>query len=286
MKAEDKFGNPIFPSTFSKLVQNGKILLSSGYSESRNKPNLFYKRIPQGCLYADMRGTEEVPIWTDTRPLFYWNFNSSVPMWKRRRLIKNELIELYHAECPCRLSFFAPIKAEEFQNTATWISAEQGEYDWDDGYCHRCGKDFQGEGMFCSKDCAEEWYKQERIREIQEGQLITCSICKQTNKENLGTKFISHHISYDPEETVMVCLSCHMKIHRSDVYPKFKAKDKRISKKEQRRLEGLKRIQLLQEGKLSPNEYCLKCGQDFIRYRSYTFYKGKKIHVHCLPEKK
>ena len=62
MKAIDKFGNVIYPSKFSKLKENGKILLANGYFESKSKPNLFCKRIPQGWFYADMRGTEEVPI--------------------------------------------------------------------------------------------------------------------------------------------------------------------------------------------------------------------------------
>ncbi|RZN14223.1 MAG: hypothetical protein EF812_05975 [Methanosarcinales archaeon] len=62
MLAKDKFGNIIYPSKFQRLKENGKIILSNGYFESKNKPNLFYKKIPQGQFYADMRGTEEVPI--------------------------------------------------------------------------------------------------------------------------------------------------------------------------------------------------------------------------------
>lgn len=71
MIAKDKFGNVIYSSKFSKLKENEKVLLANGYFESTNKLNLFYKKNPQGWFYADMRGTEEVPIWEDTRPLFY-----------------------------------------------------------------------------------------------------------------------------------------------------------------------------------------------------------------------
>src|SRR5690349_17966005 len=101
----DKFGRPIFPSRYVRLQENEMVLLSNGYFESKTSPNLFCRKLPQGCVYADMRGTKEVPIWADTRPLFYWNFDATIPMWKRRRTIKTELRKIFTAGCPCRLSF-------------------------------------------------------------------------------------------------------------------------------------------------------------------------------------
>lgn len=37
MKAEDKFGNVIYPSKFLVLLRNGDVLSSFGYSESQTK---------------------------------------------------------------------------------------------------------------------------------------------------------------------------------------------------------------------------------------------------------
>ncbi len=68
MIPKDKFGNTIYPDKYRLLEQNGKLLQGKGYFESKAKPNLFYKRLQQGWVYANMQGTREVPIWSDTRP--------------------------------------------------------------------------------------------------------------------------------------------------------------------------------------------------------------------------
>lgn len=209
MKAIDKFGNAIYPKKFSKLKENGKFLVANGYFESKNKPNLFCKRIPQGWFYADMRGTEEVPIWKDTRPLFYWKLNSETPKWERRRLIKKELVDLFSIGCPCRLSFYA-YRSEEFEYTNVFIDENAGIFMWDDGYCRFCGKDCQCESSFCSKECEEKY----------ENALKTpCEVCN--NKIDLF-KEVRHHISYSPEKVVFVHASCHTKIHITNEFPHLK----------------------------------------------------------------
>src|SRR2546426_6191787 len=156
MNPVDKFGNPIFPGKYRRLQENGNVLLLNGYVESSSKPNLFWKVVPQGRLYADMRGTEEVPIWSDTSPLFYWNFNSTIPMWERRRVLKKELAKLFTDGCPCRLSFYA-YQCDEFQGVNVFIDEEQGFFDLDDGMCRFCNVDFRGEGTYCSDKCEAEY---------------------------------------------------------------------------------------------------------------------------------
>lgn len=216
MEPKDKFGNVIYPSKFSILLKNGEILSSSGYSESHIKPNLFHKELPQGWLYADMRGTKEIPIWKDTRPLFYWRFTSLTPMWERRRIIKNELVALFKANCPCRLSFHVH-ENEEFRDTSASIDGEHGEYDWDDGYCRVCGKDFRGEGGFCSLECeARNSYRPKP----------TCEAC---GKE-IEFSEIAHHVSYYPERIVYVHKSCHQEIHKTDKYPQLKPSQEDMDK--------------------------------------------------------
>lgn len=150
---KDKFGNEIYPKKFKILQENGNILLVKGYTESFNKPNLFFKQIQEGFFYLDMRGTMEVPIWEDQRPLFYGFFNENIPFWKRRRLLKKELIKMHHEKIPFRLSFEFGHNDPDFWDTLVIIDEENGVFKWDDGYCQFCNKDFQDEGEFCSEKC-------------------------------------------------------------------------------------------------------------------------------------
>lgn len=208
MIPEDKFGYPIFESTFRKLQANARILLASGYEESKTQ-NLFYRKTQEGLFYADMRGTEEVRIWQDTSPLFYWEFFAKVPMWQRRRLIKRELVNLFNKHCVCRLSFFFD-ECKEFEDESCGTFEERGWYDWDEGYCRFCGKDFQNEGSFCSKECEEKY--REELKE-------PCAACGEKMEDS---ESIRHHIKYFPEEVIFVHAKCHAKIHRTDAYPNLK----------------------------------------------------------------
>ncbi|MEZ5359651.1 MAG: hypothetical protein R3F48_12600 [Candidatus Zixiibacteriota bacterium] len=153
----DKFGHKIYNKAYRILEKNGNILLNLGYRESSKNPNLFYLNTRLVRFFADMRGTEEVPIWQETKPLFYWEFLRNTYNWEKRRILKNELQRLYSAHCPCRLTFFL-YNAPEFENTSIEIDVEKGIYNWDDGYCQACGKDFQDEGSFCSNECEDKYF--------------------------------------------------------------------------------------------------------------------------------
>lgn len=215
----DKFGNKIYPSKFMKLKENEKVLLSLGYKESQDKPNLFYKIQSEFRFFADMRGTEEVPIWRDTRPLFYWKFNSNIPNWERMRHLKIELINLFNSGCPNRLSFHA-FNCEEFDETSAGIEldGENGIYIWDDGYCRFCGKDFKNEGSFCSSSCETKY--EDTLK-------TSCEVC---NKKIPFFKEIRHHVSYFPEKIIFVHASCHNKIHKTNLYPHLKPDQAEINK--------------------------------------------------------
>lgn len=201
----DKFGNEIYRKVFERLLIKGQILSINGYTESHDKPNMFYKKLPEGILFADMRGTDMVPIWEDMSPLFYWKFGEDVPMWKRRRIIEHEFGQLSKDGCECRLSEEGDGDTTEEFTTSTTI--EGGTIRWlvgGDGYCIQCGKDMQSDASFCSKECADA---------CEEALKVQCPLC--------GGRFepeqiVKHHTSYDPEITIQICRGCHNTIHKSD----------------------------------------------------------------------
>jgi len=249
----DKFGKPIYSKSFTEVVKNSKILNKKGYSESYKKPNLFYKKIKDGVFFADMRSTDVIPIWEDTRPMFYWNFNEEVPMWKRRRLIKRELVALFQEGCECRLSFYY-YDMEELRETSCYIDSSEGIYEWQDGYCLQCNRDIQSDDVFCSEKCHqgyEDTFKNE------------CKICKRKLdwKEEIG-----HHIDYKEDITIIVCRSCHSKIHLSKdpEYMEYKPVNKRAKQEKKYKLvqcngcTGKTKI-LISEYAEDKEYYCSKC---------------------------
>ncbi len=214
MNQYDKFGRKINSKSFEEMWNFGQLLLNNGYLESKNKPNLFYRKFSEGIFFADMRGTKEVPIWEDTRPLFYWIFNENILNWKARRLIKQELKRLHDQKCFCRLSFDWGMHISEdplFEGVqSTSIEEENGIYDWTDGSCRFCNKDFQKEGVFCSKDCEDKYTDTLKV---------PCIACG--GKIELFEE-VRHHIIYFPEKIVYVHKSCHNHIHKTDKYPDLK----------------------------------------------------------------
>jgi len=236
----DKFGNQIYRHTFEILRENGNILIKLGYKESSNKPNLFYLKSNCATFFADMRGTEDVSIWEDTRPLIYWKFEGNFYNWEKRRSIKSELERLFKALCPCRLSFYL-FNNIEFENIGFEINEENGIYNWDDGYCLYCGKDFKDEGSFCSSKCKEEFQNSliricevcgRKVHDWDDFDSIKpldklCTVC---NNRMCVHNSVKHHISYFPEKIIDVHRSCHLKIHRTDSYPYLKPKDSDIDK--------------------------------------------------------
>ncbi len=208
---KDKFGNTIYPNNFKVLLENGNLLLKHGYTESFNKPNLFFKKTPEGSFYMDMRSTNEVPMWEDTNPLFYAFFNQEIPMWKRRRLMKQELIYFYNNKIPFRLSFeFGTDESFSELNLYIDIDIEEGIFDWADGYCRVCDRDFQNEGEFCSKECEEKF---------EEDLKHPCRVC---NKKINWGELVYHHVSYFPVKEILVHRSCHNLIHKTDKHSHLK----------------------------------------------------------------
>lgn len=92
MKPIDKFGKNIYPHIFKIIISHGKVLSSLGYRESKSKPNLFFHNTSKITFFADMRGSDEIKIWENTAPLFYWQWNTheALTLSKKQKLVYNE----------------------------------------------------------------------------------------------------------------------------------------------------------------------------------------------------
>ena len=205
----DGEGRAIYPRVYRVLKAHGGLLTQCGYVEAKKKPNLFYRNAPGCVFFADMRGTEDVKIWEDTRPLHSVLFSKSLPKWQMRRIRKQELEMLFESGCLCRLSFYFPHSESEFEETGVFLDQESGLFLWPDGYCRYCGKDFRDEGWYCTTEC-------ERADDF--ASLPACAAC--------GVKVprqqqIRHHVSYNPEKVVIVHASCHQRIHRTSEHPEL-----------------------------------------------------------------
>jgi len=96
-------GLSLYPSIIRKIKVNEERLIQAGYKESKKKPLLFYKPTKDCTFFADVRGTEIVPIWADSSPLFYVRFTNDYPNWKKGRIINSEIGRLKEKEIRVRL---------------------------------------------------------------------------------------------------------------------------------------------------------------------------------------
>lgn len=72
----DKYGNFLYPRIAAKLQETGRRLCTGGFKQAQQKPWLYFLWIKGvGRFFANMGGTEEVPIWEDTRPLYHWTLD-------------------------------------------------------------------------------------------------------------------------------------------------------------------------------------------------------------------
>jgi len=218
---QDKFGNPIYRGTFSRLCTIGRRLERLGYQESKKKPNLFYKGLKGVRVYADMRGTEEVPIWEEPRPLFYIFFSD----WSSEgeKAVITEWDTLRQRGCNPRLSF----EGIMMRDPEDINSLDQC------GFCGRLyftRKGFDGIGGFCSEQCFLFHFTVGDIRDAIDGPIEQvrkkkCAVCGKhprlkIRQHPLGPssvweqRFDRHHVNYETDETVLVCKQCHGKITR------------------------------------------------------------------------
>jgi len=235
------------------LRQCEENLLKVAYQEFSKYPNLFYRKSSNGLFFVDMRGTKNVPIWEEPVPLIYWRFGKAVPEWKRMRQIKEEFSRLDNQGISIRVNH----------------SSEFPSYEAGDGYCRECRTDFQASGSYCSDECASKALKR-RYAMIM-NRAPTCGVCKRKIVEdsyltiasilgaNLTTSKVKHHVSYARDETILVCRSCHAKIHLSEdpTLKTFRPEDRRPQKPIGM---GLEICPVCHHNKIRPgSEFCKEC---------------------------
>ena len=219
MIRRNKDGRPIYSDKiWNQMREKGEILEKLGYKASNKKPNLFYKKIGDGFVFADLRGTSIVPIWDDARPLIY----------KQNLSYKTFLIEfitLVRAGCDPRVSFYEECEPDGWMFSLSQIPT---------GYCKRCGEDIlyrvkwdllkedffklYEEGIELSLEleycetCRKIEYSKKKYRLKHNNEFKLCELCVKNKAE------VRHHITYSPEIIIKLCRSCHGKVH-SKGYP-------------------------------------------------------------------
>jgi len=302
-------GRPIYSyHLWCEMLESGQKLKKLGSLESINKPNLFYKLMEgYNPIYADLRGHEEFPIWEDSGLNMY--YYGDMPS----HLFIKELIVIQRSGC--RITSFSDRWIED-----DWKDNIYDYYSYDieipDGYCKTCHRDIfdsikfeslSGEGKsqkielcYCD-DCKIIKYKERKIlreRQIfQQNKSCSCRLCG-TIKEEL----LVHHITYEPEETMKICNSCHGIIHTCS-FPSYLWKQKKSDY-----LATKRNMRQILESKKPLNQFtCLNCGEykidkkknckcpncgksmEIIEYLSnfccaecHKIWKGIASHDYCL----
>ena len=182
----DRFGNELYPGLRSRLWRYGAALERIGFKQSNEKPYLFRMPGSVGVVFADLGGTEVIPIWEDDSA--YIHGKLECPDWRKRQIIKKVREHCHQADVPTRLSFY-----EENDPEGLFFA----EYDKPDGFCKVCGSQLDGPSLQCDA-CKPQ-----------------CAACGDYFPLD---QLIQHHVTYEPEELVSVCRSCHLVIHRGKRY--------------------------------------------------------------------
>ena len=235
MNRQNKDGRPIYSDKiWSQIQENGAILQKLGYTESINKPNLFYKQLTfnqdqNGLIFVDLRGTDFIPIWEDPDPIVYKNDALAfIDFFK-------EVVNLKGSGVPIRFSFFDSCEPEGWGFLINKIPS---------GFCKRCGKniinvvdwtileggaynpkvqgnviDVKIEINHC-KICKKMEYAKREYRNNCLKRADKCEICGEKNAE------LTHHITYKTAKTIRLCRSCHGVLHKKE-FPNPIWKEKR-----------------------------------------------------------
>lgn len=78
MRPVDYRGRVLYDDVWDRVYFYGSQLLERGYVEAARKPNLFLLPYRAVTFFAGLRGTRDLAIWDDHRPLFWWQIDRTV----------------------------------------------------------------------------------------------------------------------------------------------------------------------------------------------------------------
>lgn len=222
MKSVDKFGNKIYEKTWRIIRNQGEQLFMEGWKESRRNPNLFYKSFESYRVFADMRGSDVIPIWDDPRPLLYirgYAMDTSHFAVKYPELYntncKDEFVLLRHVPPKIRDSIIGDFRRMGMKfRLSFYEEAEPDEFGkFEIHTCLNCDSLLKtSELKWCSEQC-----KNEGLAELKSCALSYCQdlpVCVLCNKKIPIQSVHVHHITYFPEKTIPLHASCHLRLHK------------------------------------------------------------------------
>jgi hypothetical protein len=197
----DRQGREIYNSVRGRLWRYGEALVRLGFRQADVKPYLFSLLGSKGVVFADFGGTDVIPIWEDNSAYIYWQLDC--PDWQKRQIITRVRRRCGDADVPTRLSFY-----EEMEPDGLFFAAEEKP----NGFCKSCGAELAGPWLQCGS-CTQALAGMPRPK------------CEACGDYFPAEQMVRHHISYEPEELVTVCRSCHLLIHRGRKYTHLRPVD-------------------------------------------------------------
>ncbi|MGI9566227.1 MAG: hypothetical protein ACR2LL_04345 [Nitrosopumilus sp.] len=141
------------------LIEVNPKIFDLGYKKHNFKKGVYVKQCISGKAFLDFRNKGELSReeQVEQDPMHYYFDN---PMtWKSRRIRDKQRKILEDNNIKFRVLFYK-------QNTENIEGFANNE---GDGYCKFCNKDFQDEGLFCSKECDRMYVEKPDI---------CCEICQ------------------------------------------------------------------------------------------------------------
>ena len=85
----------MYPSTASRICRIGEKLVELGFVQAHKKPYIFKLHLAEGfgIVFADLGGTDVIPVWEEDGPMLYWKLNCTDDATKR------EIVEAVIAVC-------------------------------------------------------------------------------------------------------------------------------------------------------------------------------------------
>ena len=251
---DDRFGRYVSTKVARRINWISNELKSLGFIESKKKPNLFFlklhknKEVNDVTIFADMRGSEIVPIFEETCPLIWSTFDRNFRLESLSK-DKNDAFKL-HVEEDYKWSEWngygiSPQETDEYfcqlimhilklrgiPSRMTYDVFSVSSNNWEEylgTLAEKESRAMREYNDYSKKFMIEvEKYSPKKLWQ-------KCRICgvdgmsKYSSPESVlewqdsKSKLEMHHVSYIPEIVIPVCKKCHTKIHHSDEYSHLK----------------------------------------------------------------